>query len=319
MPKLLDKRKPFTNVIIAAGFAIVSAYLCYQVRLYFFPDIAGDYHWALSMARDLLAMKDPYDFIPSALLVPYPLPVVLFGFPFLWLPYKLAAAIFFGLSSGLLAYSILHSDRLWRLLTFVSLPYVYALLFVQWSPLIMATWYIPILAPMLALIKPQTALPIALNRITRKGLILAGVILLLSLLIYPTWPFRWYALTRDFEYIIPIITLPLGPMLLLSAFFWKRPEARVLLISAFLPYRGAYDILPLSIVPQSLYQMIFITVIPWAVSIIWPKVAFNLLKSPHIVPILFLPALLAILWEAARSDPRLRFLPWRRKETISKN
>lgn len=302
----MDKRQPLIHTVVAIGIAVVAAFFCYQVRLYFFPGAAGDYSWALFMAEDLLAGQDPYDFVPSAVLVPYPLPVVIFGFPLLWMPYKFAAATFFGLSSGFLAYGILRSDRPWRLLTFLSLPYVYALLFVQWSPLIMATWFFPILAPTLALVKPQTALPVALNKLTRNGIILAGAILILSLIIYPTWPFRWYAMTRDFEYVIPVFALPLGPLLLLAALFWRRPEARLLFISAFLPFRGAYDLLPLWLVPQTWPQMAFLTGIPWIAALIWPKIAFTMLKSPAVVPILLIPSLLALLWDVAQKKfPRV--------------
>jgi hypothetical protein len=294
----MDHRKNFLYVIVAVGVGVVAAFFCYQVRLYFFPGSAGDYSWALYMARDLLAGRDPYNFTPSALLVPYPLPVVIFGLPFVWLPNELAAACFFGISSGVLTYSILRFDHPWRLLSFLSLPYIYALLFTQWSPLIMASWFVPVLAPTLALIKPQTALPVALNKITRKGVIFASILLLVSLIIYPTWPLRWLAMIRGYDYVIPILTPPVGPFLFLSLFFWRRPEARLLFLTSLLPYRGAYDLLPLWIIPQSLPQMIVLVGTPWIISAIWPTVGFTLISSPAVVPLLCLPALIILLWDS---------------------
>jgi hypothetical protein len=131
-----------------------------------------------------LAGQDPYAFTPSALKIPYPLPVALFGLPFVMLPMlppKLAAALFFSLTTTLLAYGILRRGETWRLLVFLTFPFLQALMFAQWSPLIMATWFFPILAPLLVLIKPHIALPVALNRLTRRGILLATIVAVASL------------------------------------------------------------------------------------------------------------------------------------------
>jgi len=296
----MDNRKRVIHIALVVGIGLLAAVFCYQVRLFFFPG-AGDFSWALFMARDLLQGRDPYNFTPSPLVIPYPLPVVLFGLPFVWLPDAAAAACFFGISSGLLAYALLRYDRPWRLLTFLSLPYVYALIFAQWSPLIMASWFAPVLAPLFVLVKPQTALPVALNKLTRNGVILAVGILLISLLIYPTWPLRWIEMTGKYEFVIPIVTLPFGPFLLLSLLYWKRPEARLLFLASLLPYRGAYDLLPLWIIPHSLPQMIVLLGVPWIISVISPSVGFTLINSPAAVPVLCIPALAILLWDSYRN------------------
>lgn len=303
----LTFNKKVISVIVASGIAVIAGFICYQLKFYFMPGTAGDFSWALVMAKDLLSGKDPYNFTPSPLIIPYPLPIIFFGIPFLGLSNQFAAAAFFGISSGILAFGMLSSNQPWRLLSFLSLPYVYALIFVQWSPLIMMTWFFPILAPTLALIKPQTALPIVANKITRKGIILGGGILLLSLLIYPTWPLRWYTMTRDFDFIIPLVILPIGPLLLLAAIFWKRPEARLLLAYTLMPIRGAYDLLALWLIPQSWQQIAFLTAVPWIAALIWPNVTFAMIKSPFVVPILLFPALLTLFWESVSKDHLFHF------------
>ena len=125
----------------------------------------GDFSWALSTAAALLEGRDPYAFVPDALNVPYPLPVALFGLPLVWLPWPFAASLFIGGSSALLAWGILRSKEPWRIWVFASFPFFTALYFRQWSPLIMASWFLPALAPLLVLIKPQIALPVALEAI----------------------------------------------------------------------------------------------------------------------------------------------------------
>ncbi|MGQ9550739.1 MAG: hypothetical protein ACUVWS_19165 [Roseiflexus sp.] len=209
--------------------------------------------------------KDPYAFEPSSLKVPYPLPVALFGLPFIGLSKPMAAAIFFGASSSLLAYGILRSGEAWRLLVFLSFPYIYALMFAQWSPLIAACWFFPVLAPLLVLVKPNIALPIALNRLTRRGVMLAGGVLLVSLMIYPSWPWRWLEMTGQYDRIVPLLTLPFGPLLVLALARWRDDRARLLAAMSVLPFRGVYDLMALWLIPRSIHQAFLLVMLSWSV------------------------------------------------------
>jgi hypothetical protein len=147
------------RVLLALLIGIISARLCYIARNAVNPGLPGDFVWALDTARDLLAGRDPYaaymgNISPTPFSpIPYPLPVALFGFPFLWLKQVTASSIFFSLVTASLAYGILRSGDAWRLLVFLTFPFLNALINVQWSPLIMAAWYFPILAPLLVLVK----------------------------------------------------------------------------------------------------------------------------------------------------------------------
>jgi len=129
-------------------------------------------------------------------------------------------------------------------------------MFAQWSPLITAAWYFPLLAPLLVLVKPQTALPIALNRLTWRGILLALAVLAISLAVYPEWPLRWVQMIGEYQQVIPAMMLPLGPFLLLAVLFPRDPRARLLLFMSVLPLRAEYDLVPLFLVPSSKRQMV---------------------------------------------------------------
>lgn len=247
-------------LILSAG--LLSGLLC-LTRLLLNGGGSGDFHWALSTAAYLTVGRDPYDFVPSPLMVPYPLPVAIFGFPLIWLPGAVAASLFFGLSSALLAFGILRSHSPRRLLLFLGFPFFAAAGWAQWSPLITASWFFPIIAPLLVLVKPQTALPVALNRLTRRGLLLATAVLALSLVIYPQWPWRWLRMIGDYERILPVAMLPLGPVLLLAALFPQDARARLLLLMSLLPLRANYDLVPLFLIPATASQMVALVVFSW--------------------------------------------------------
>jgi hypothetical protein len=253
------------HLLCAITIGIAAALLCYRARTLpmYYPG-PGDFNWALDTATALMQGKDPYAFEPSSLKVPYPLPVALFGAPFIALPKPLAAAIFFGASSGLLAYGILRSGEPWRLAVLASFPYIYALLFAQWSPLIAASWFFPALAPLLVLVKPKIALPVALNRLTRRGVAFAGGVLLVSLLIYPSWPWRWLEMTGEYARIVPLLTLPFGPMLAFALVRWRDERARLLAAMSVLPFRGVYDLVALWLVPRSLHQAFLLVMLSWS-------------------------------------------------------
>lgn len=300
---------------LALVWGVFTGWLCFLIRQHIYPG-PGDFNWALDTARALLAGRDPYAFEPSALRVPYPLPVALFGLPLSALPGTVAAGIFFGVSSGLLAYGIARSGEPWRLLAFLSLPYVYALCFAQWSPLIVASWFFPILAPLLVLIKPQTALPIAVNRLTRPGLLLAAIVLGVSLVLYPTWPWRWLAMIGDYQRMIPILTLPSGWVLLTLLLYWRDERARLLLGMAILPFRAVYDLLALWLVPRTPSQMVTLVGLSWLPLFISDQ-AF-VVQPEWSVPLLFVPCLLFVILNARQEQGHTislfarRSLPWNR-------
>lgn len=281
-------------LIISFSIGLACGYVCYHFRGMIFPG-PGDFNMALDFANALLSGQDPYAFTPSNIRVGVPLPVAFFGMPLMMFTGRTAATIFFGISGFLLAYGILSKGEKWQLLIFTTFPFFYSLILAQWSPIITASWFIPIIAPLFVLIKPNIALPIAINRITKTGIILAAIIFLISLILYPTWPVRWLQMVGDFEYIIAITTFPVGPILLLSMICWYDPKARLLFGLSLVPIRAAYDLVPLWLIPSSKPQMILLVILSWVMPII--NFPYAIQVGPNwMVLILYTPSLALVIF-----------------------
>ena len=221
---------------------------------------AGDFGGALKLARNILMGQAPYTGFTD---VPYPLPAGLFALPFSQFDDRLAGTLFAAASAALLAFVLINkTGETWRLLLLFSLPFAHAVEWAQWNPAIMASWYIPSLAPMMAIIKPQIALPLAINRPHAAGIIGAIAVLLISVVGFPKWPQQWLALTQEYQYIVPILS-PFGWLLPLVALHWRDPRARLLATMAVFPIRGPYDLLILFIFPRSATEMLSLVLISW--------------------------------------------------------
>lgn len=144
--------------------ALIIGSLCWVICAYALSRIgngAGDFNWQLRSAHELLAGRDPYRYPPGPYNIPYPLPTVMLAIPLVWLTNFIAGGMFFGVSSGVLAWLSLSKGEPWQLLLFLSWPFFYALLYAQWAPLVLCLYFTPSFMPML-LMKPQIALPLAL-------------------------------------------------------------------------------------------------------------------------------------------------------------
>jgi len=135
---------------------------------------------ALQAARDIIAGHDPYvqpvTVDDAGNLWPTnPVTTAMPFLPFTWAPDAVIAAVFFGAMSALLAYGLTKEGKLWPLLTFASPAYVACVVYVQWAPLILATYYLPQLLP-LALVKPSIALPVLLTRLNLKRALACGYV-----------------------------------------------------------------------------------------------------------------------------------------------
>jgi hypothetical protein len=261
-----DSRRVLINrLVISLMIGTISGFCCFLIRNQIYQG-AGDFEWTLRAARDVLNGKNPYDYQYSDIGVPYPLTVAFLGFPFVWLADELAGALFFGLSSFLLAYGILQQAERWRLLIFLSPSYFYALAFVQWTPLMVAMSFYPIFL-FLMVIKPHIAIPLVFSGFARWKLFavfLALVLVIGSLLIMPTWPFVYLNLLGRYEGVMPVWVISAGgPLLLLSLLRWRDRNGRLLLLMSLAPQRMFYDQLPLWLLPGSRNQMIFLNITSW--------------------------------------------------------
>jgi hypothetical protein len=254
-------KAPSLRMRIAVSFAIgvTSGLFCWYLlsRLH---QGAADFQWAVHGAQRLLSRTNPYD----TPLEQYPVTAMLFGMPFVRVSGEVAAGVFFGISSGLLALGVTR-DGFTRLLVFLAYPYWSAILTAQWSPLIMASAFFPLLLPA-TMAKPQVGLPVALTRLTWRGFAACVFWGILRLILLPRWPWLWVRQFGNYEHFVPLLVLP-GPLILLALWRYRHGDAWLLLLSAILPQRWFFDSFTLWLIPQSRRQLIFTAAISWGAGI----------------------------------------------------
>lgn len=245
-----------TRIFVSVVIAVASGTFCWFLlsRLH---QGAADFTWAVRAARSLLAQRNPYD----TPLEQYPLTAALFGLPFVRMRPEIAAAVFYGISSGLMAFG-LSRHGYFRLLVFLAFPYWAGILTAQWCALIFASAFFPILLPAV-MAKPQIGLPIALTRMTKTGLIACLLFFAATLIVMPHWPLWWMRQLGYYQHFIPVLVLP-GPLLLLSLLrYWDR-DARFLVLMAMMPQRWFFDTLTLWLIPKTRRELIWTVSLSWA-------------------------------------------------------
>jgi hypothetical protein len=251
---------------------------------------AADFHWAVHLAQRLLAGQNPYD----TPLEQYPLPAALFALPFVRLRPETAAGIFYGLSSAALAFGLTrHSYR--GLMIFLAYPYWAAMLAVQWSPVIAASAFFPLLLP-LTMAKPQIGLPVFLTHASRRGVVLSLIVGAFTLAIMPKWPLIWIGQLRHYEHFIPLLVLP-GPLLLLALFRYRDRDAILLLLAACMPQRWFFDGFILWLIPKSRREIVWTVFFSWGAGLWrWYHVPHNFAEvGEWAVVFLYLPMLAVVL------------------------
>jgi len=224
---------------------------------------AWDFNFSLRAADDLLHRRDMFraEYGASRL---YPLTAGVFALPFAWLPREPAGALFFGLSSAILAFGLMR-DGYTRLLIFLAYPYWTSLITVQWTPLIAAVGVIPSLLP-ITLVKPQTGLPVALTHLTRRGVLLTVAVFLATLVISPAWPLRWLSHLGGYEYFVPLFVFP-GPLLVFALARRRDPDSHLLLLTALIPQRWFYDTFILWLIPKTRREILATAALSWCAGI----------------------------------------------------
>lgn len=243
------------RILVSAAIGIASGTFCWFLLSHFHQG-AADFGWAVRAAQSLLAHKNPYD----TPLEQYPLTAALFGMPFVRIRPELAGAAFYGISSALMAFG-LSRHGYFRLLVFLAFPYWAGLLTAQWSPLILASAFFPVLLPAV-LAKPQIGLPVALTHLSRTGFLACALFFGASLALMPAWPFLWTRQLGYYQYFIPLFVLP-GPLLALSLFRYRDKDIHFLLLSSVMPQRWFFDTLTLWLIPKTRREIIWTTFFSW--------------------------------------------------------
>jgi hypothetical protein len=244
-------------VSLAIGFA--SGAFCWFL-LHHFHQGAADFQWAIRAARYLLSRTNPYD----TPLEQYPITAALFAIPFVRLVPDMAAGVFFGVSSGLLAFGLTRHGYT-RLFVFLAYPYWAAIITAQWSPLIMAGAFFPILLPV-TMAKPQVGFPVAMTNLSKRGVVACAVWALLSLLAMPSWPWHWYGQLGNYEHFFPLFVLP-GPLLLLALLRYRERDTWLLLLAAVMPQRWFFDAYILWLIPKSRRELLGTVALSWGAGI----------------------------------------------------
>jgi hypothetical protein len=294
------------QVIVAAGIGLIAGILCYDILKA--TKANGDLWLSLTAARDLVAGNDPYRNPRGPDDVPYPLTAALIAMPLSFFADPIPSALFMGLSSGLLAWLILISSKPWKLLLLLSWPFAYALLFVQWTPLMACMWFLPVLMP-LVLVKPQIALPMILTaKPDWRGVLITILIGVLSLLIYPAWPWIWLRQTAGYQGTLPpLFVLPLGPLVALALLRWRKRTAWLLFLMALMPQRVVYDQLCLMLVASNWRELLLLISLSWITMPAllhfggWPALPGG--WQIWIVATLYIPALFVVLRTRKEDEP----------------
>ena len=285
-----------TRLLVSSVFGLLAGVFCWYLMRHFHQG-AGDFSWAIRAAQDLLEKRNPYT-TPGQL---YPLPAALFGLPFLFLRPEIAAGIFYGLSSLLLALGVTRRG-FHHMLIFLAYPYWAGMLTVQWIPLIMASAFFWWLTPA-AVAKPQIGLPVALPHSTRNGAVACLVVIVVSLLVMPHWPQLWLTETNKYVRFIPLFVLP-GPVLAAALVRYRERDAWLLFMAACMPQRWFYDSFLLWLIPKTRRQIVFTAGLSWIPGI------WRWYHTPHFITevgrltvlCFYLPMLVVLLWPRTRRD-----------------
>lgn len=274
--------------------------------------VCGDMTIALCAADQLVSGQDPYGTpcqfeYRGNVAASYPLTAAVVMLPFVaFSPWS--GCLAFATFSAIMAYGLIRDGRYWRLMVFISLPYVNAFQLCQWSPLALAAYFLPGLMP-LALAKPQLALPTMLSRPDKARLFTCAAFVALPFLLVPDWPWRWLPQTGHYDGYIPLLCLPFGPLLFLSLLRWRNRDARLLFVMSLMPQRWLYDHLLLRALPSSPRDLLALIYIEWF-AVLLPSRLGVAVPYPHV---LLLGAYLPALWLVLRPlDVWRSWKAWRR-------
>lgn len=189
--------------------------------------------------------------------------------PLLLLPLRWIGPFFSSFSAGILAYGILRKGEYWRLLVFLSFPFVSAIFDTQWSPLFAAALYIPALLP-IAVAKPQLGLSLVVTgRWSKATIFTAFRLIILSIILYPRWPIDYliHGSLKEYSGWIPI-GISIGVFLLFSILRWRSRRGRLLLAMSVVPQRLWYDQFLVLFIPHNVGEQFILILCSWIAALL---------------------------------------------------
>jgi hypothetical protein len=239
------------RVVVASLFALLAGAAAFAKQ------DGGDFGVSLRQARELLTHGTAYPASNSEVL--YPLPAVLIALPFSRLPLAMGGAIFFGVSVGLLAFSITR-EGWWRLWIFSAFPFLSAVIAVQWPPLLMASVFFPAIGGLA--FKPQIGIPCAIRSRSWTAIWSAALIVFASIAVAPDWPIVWLRHTRGYVHYSPLF-FGEGLVMLVGLVWLRDADWQFLLTMAAVPQRFFYDAFPLWLIPNTGRELAFMSGCSW--------------------------------------------------------
>lgn len=299
------------RLVVALAIGVGSGLVCW-LALTLRPQTGwagADFGQTWLAARYLVAGQNPYAHVRIPMdgtTVPwyYPLPAAFAALPFVHVSANAAAVLFVALSSFFAVY-FLWSHRAIGLHAFLSPVFVVAIAAAQWSPFVVAALLAPGVGQGLLVLKPTVGLAVFAYRPTWKGAFGGALLLIVATALVPSWPLDWYHVARGSPFAhSAAFLLPLGPLLVLAALRWRRPEARLLLAMALVPHTLFwYDELPLWLIPASRREALNLTWCSWAGYLAWqalsyarnPDTLYLRTGAPWLVAAVYLPCLVMVL------------------------
>jgi hypothetical protein len=304
------------RVLVSLAIGLVSGAYWYYAS-WANPTGVSDFDQLWAGARALLDGANPYAVVranapgpvgPFEYNLYYPLPALLVVTPLALLPIVAARAAFCAISFGLLAFLL--TRRAWYPLAgLASGAGLMTLTLAQWSGFTAAA----VLAPALSVVaatKPNAHIAVfASYRQWRAVLVSAatGVIFfVIAFVVRPGWVGEWLgAINRD-PNLRPIGFHPLGWLLLLALFRWRRQASRWILVACFLPGTPVvYNALPLFAYRWSFRTTLILALLSHAA--MWPPLlvsgraggfaGYAAVSVPSLLLLLYLPAVVFLLRE----------------------
>ncbi len=274
----------------------------------------SDFEFWWRAGRLWIGGVDPYAMRPGVPAWPlyasffYPLPALLLCWPLYALTLPVAAGLFLGLPSAALAWR-LTANGLWRLLIFLSPTFLIAIKLGQWSPLLTFGALVPAAGCVLAA-KPTLGFACFAYRPTWRAFFSAAAIALVSLALWPHWPAAWIVNLRP-GILTPHgapVKQPLGALMLLALFRWRRPEARLLIAMACVPQLLFFaDQFPLGLVARSRLDALVLAICGAVAFLAWelrvlPHPGYVINAAPYVLVGCYLPALAIVLSQPNEGD-----------------
>jgi hypothetical protein len=257
----------------------------------------------------------------------WPATAAVAAMPFAMVSSRMADALFVGIGAALLLWALTKKTfRNPQLLVFAAFPMTVTAQTVQWSTWLTAATFFPLLGFVYAC-KPSVALAYWAAYPNARALLVAAGFTAVTLVLWPWWPREWLAQLSTVTHMSAPVTRWGGPLLLLSALRWRRPEARLLLGLSCIPQTPViYEALPLFLIVTTIEEgvvLLLVTMLLGPIVNSGPIRSYNEWMSMSgfwMIWLVYLPCLVMVLRRpnvAPADDPRFKeawsdgLTPWR--------